>query len=162
MSTPQHHMQDAQSLLLRCVNHIAEIDNPDDYRNGLCGSLTVALYHVMQQQFPTLTCELTIDFIYRIERDNDTDEEMERVLSHVMLGVGSQTIDIEGWGADDRWLDHIDANMSPWCDNTYNDTEYAVYTDLLQVEKKCEKYGVSLSNMPVALRKIMNFIQRKS
>jgi hypothetical protein len=131
---------------------------PEVFKNGLCAVLTLALFRYATLSLCLSNVDITV--LYRIERDNDDDKELDRVVSHVMFGFEDDTLDIEGWEADDRWNIHIDENLNPYNDNAYNDTEYQIFKadDSLEVFFDiCENYAMSLEDID----KIINIFENQ-
>lgn len=145
---------DIRAIKAYLANQVAEIyaqGNDEIYRSGACGALTLALWQAASQH-PAITPDMKLDItvLFRVERDNDTDEELDRVVSHAMLGLGDDTLDIDGWGADDRWNTRIEETISPWADNAYNDVDYQVFTELAPAIALIEQYSMTTTLTPSA------------
>jgi hypothetical protein len=97
-------------------------DDPESFRNGCCAELATGIAQLITQHRPDEAIEITI--IYRVEKDNDTDEELDRTLSHVILCAFNDQFDINGNNAYDNWMEHCDENIEPWAKNAYNDYEW--------------------------------------
>lgn len=97
-------------------------DDPESFRNGCCAEFATGLAQLIIEHCPDEHIEITI--IYRVEKENNTDEELDRTLSHVIFCAFNDQFDIEGANAYDRWIEHCDENIEPWAKNAYNDYEW--------------------------------------
>ncbi len=136
-------------------------DGKNSFRNGDCAALALALYTfaLETQCFQEMPY---VSILFRIERDKEDDVEIERTISHVMFCTHDhKSLDIGGWDADNRWLEHLDDNITPWAHNAYNDTEYLDLTSGVKeaLLQSCEPYGISLKRMPELLRTLHRLAQ---
>lgn len=141
--------------LLTLVNQVAERGDPEDYKSGGCGELTLWLWSALLKSEGAIPAGADITVMYRLELDNDTDEELDRVISHVMLGLDGDTLDIEGWGADERWIERMDETITPWADNAYNQREYVIFTCPEQAAALFKQYHMPTGGDPI-LRQVLN------
>jgi hypothetical protein len=134
-----------ETLVESLENHGYE---PRDFKNGLCAVLSLALFRYATTSLCLSNIDITV--LYRIERNNDDDIEVDRFVSHVMFGFEKDTLDIDGWEADDRWNAHIDENLTPYNDEAYNDTEYQIFKADESLEgffEICENFSMSLEGI---------------
>lgn len=115
-------------------------DGLDPYCAGLCAALSLHLWAHLERAH-----QVSADFLvmYRLERCNDSDEELERVISHVMLRYQGNAFDLQGWGADQRWEQRIDDTIAPWNDNAYNDIETVVVDTPEELLALIAPYGMA-------------------
>jgi hypothetical protein len=114
---------------------------PNIFRTGCCAEFSTALSLFISEQCPNEHMEYTI--IYRIEKDEFTNEIIEKVISHVVLCVFENEFDIQGKDAFNQWMQHCDDNVTPWSKSAYNVYEH---TNIAFITSNCP---------PIELRMIL-------
>lgn len=128
------------------------------YIHGACASLALSLYKLMSESLPGL--DFKIVALYRIERDIESGLESERTLSHVMLGLGLETIDINGWNAENRWCDHIEKNVPPYSSDFHNDIETVEFSGddtVSKITELCAAYDVDLGDLDLITERLKSY-----
>lgn len=139
-----------KSTLGLLVQSISERTDPETYCSGGCGALTMALWLYIEKNHGHLLPQCRILVLYRVEKCDDTDDELDRVISHIMLQVEADTLDIYGWGADERWCQRID-DIEPWNDDAHNDVEYEELSCASALPKTAEPYSMNLTPDKIAM-----------
>lgn len=134
--------------------------------SGHCDAFALALKDVLAIQFPQVDASIIVVQRRRVSRKNPSRVIDENPLSHVIVDVGSTTVDAFGIDADETWEDEWiqpgkHDEVVP-CEDVF---DYVASTDegltaLRQLRDQRdpdplmrERFGVSLSNVAKALNK---------
>lgn len=153
------------STLLHQVHHhvlemIAQLRNDegrDPFVEGECASLALALYTHIAEQHPGL--QPNIQIIYRHEMNVDTDEENSYTLSHVALGLGEETYDINGNNAVENWGDHVD-DFEMDDENIYNELRITTLSHELPHQSIAKKLAMHCKEFRVSLARVQQLCER--
>lgn len=110
---------DETNDILSVVEEIKSKKGTSLFVHGSCVSLAIHLYNYALEKYPNSPA--AINCIYRLEIDEELDEEVSRTFSHATLKFKNNSIDINGLYAEENWYVHVDNNVPPSCDCYYND-----------------------------------------
>jgi len=122
--------------LVQIPNNIPSVDFDD----GACGDVAIAAFNVAEK----MLLDPSFTIIFRTESDGDGFEAT--CLSHIVLTVGSECIDIGGAQADERWCERWSTRSGYRDeDNLESSFEFVDISTQAQLMQACAKHQVEMN-----------------